>query len=150
MPRGRIYAAIRRALRTSLARGDFRVLSIAVRTRALELVVEADDRVALARGMQGFQVSAAKHVNRSLDRRGAVFPDRYRARALVTTTAVRALLAASSAWRRAYHPVTAIAATAIASYSSRSTMFGSLAGSDGASSASTRYSSPSQRPRSTR
>ena len=42
-------------------------------------MVEASDRIALARGMQGFQVAAAKHLNRLRGRRGSVFADRYRA-----------------------------------------------------------------------
>ena len=55
----------------------------------LELIVEADDKLALARGMQGFQVSAAKSLNRAARRRGTVFPDRYRMRILATRTDVR-------------------------------------------------------------
>jgi hypothetical protein len=99
------YRAIRRALVVSLARSDFRIVSLAVRAHRLELVVEADDRISLARGMQGFQVAAAKHLNRGLGRRGAVFPDRYRAAALITRAAVRALLEAHG-WRRVGWPET--------------------------------------------
>jgi len=108
------HRAIRRALARSLARDDFRVIELAIRARRVELVVEAADRLALARGMQGFQVSAARLVNRALGRRGAVFPDRYRATALVTRAAVRAVIARSGAagprsggaWRRAGWPET--------------------------------------------
>ncbi len=56
----------------------------------LELIVEADDRIALARGMQGFQIAAARALNRAFGRRGAVFADRYHARPLATRAAVRA------------------------------------------------------------
>ena len=55
----------------------------------LELIVEADDKVALARGMQGFQVSAARAINRQAGRHGAVFADRYRMAILRTRAAVR-------------------------------------------------------------
>jgi len=132
--------AVRRALRTSLARGDFRIVELAVRAHAIELVVEADDRVALARGMQGFEVAAAKHFNRATARRGTVFADRYRARALATRLAVRAALAALPARRaRVGWPQTWLL------YSSSDVL-----GRGGAvDSSAIRYSSPSQRPRST-
>lgn len=91
--RRRAYRALDRALRTSLARTDFRIVHLAVRAARLELIVEADDKGALARGMQGFQVAAARHLNRALARTGGVFPDRYRAAILRTRHAVRAVLA---------------------------------------------------------
>lgn len=65
-------------------RGDFRILEHQVTGRrdhddhGIELVVEAEDRVALARGMQGFQVAAARALNALAARRGTVFADRYR------------------------------------------------------------------------
>jgi putative transposase len=72
--------------RVALARdrSDFRIVDVSVtgqRTRGdhgLELVVEADDRIALARGMQGFQVAAARALNALVPRRGRVFADRYK------------------------------------------------------------------------
>jgi hypothetical protein len=67
------------ALARSLARTDFRIIRLAVRAREIELIVKATDARALARGMQGFQVSAARSLNRALRRKGNVFPDRYRA-----------------------------------------------------------------------
>jgi hypothetical protein len=83
------YAALDRALQLSLRRADFRIVRIALRGRSVELIVEADDRIALARGMQGFQVSAARALNRACGRRGTVFADRYRPRTLVTRAAIR-------------------------------------------------------------
>jgi hypothetical protein len=87
-----VWTSIRRAVTRSLARADFRIVVHAARASRLELVVEADDRVALARGMQGFQVAAARHLNALARRSGTVFPDRYRARPLTTRPAVRATL----------------------------------------------------------
>ena len=87
--RRRIYAALRRALTLSLARVDFRIVHLAVLPRRIELVVEAHDKSALARGMQGFQVSAARWLNREAQRAGGVFPDRYRMRVLKTRPDVR-------------------------------------------------------------
>jgi hypothetical protein len=93
--------ALERALRRSLGQAAFRIVHLRVTTH-VELVVEASDRIALARGMQGFQVAAAKHLNRLRGRSGTVFADRYRARPLRTYAAVRAVLGASAA-NRAVH-----------------------------------------------
>lgn len=89
LARGTTYRVLRRALDLSLARTDFRIVHLAVVHSRLELIVEADDKHALARGMQGFQVSAAKWLNRAARRRGTVFPDRYRMRILTTRVDVR-------------------------------------------------------------
>jgi len=104
--RRRSYGAIRRAIRTSLARADFRIVELEVHASRLELVVDADDKTALARGMQGFQIAAARHLNRAIGRRGVVFPDRYRARILTTRRAVRRALAALPSRERTCSPLT--------------------------------------------
>jgi hypothetical protein len=104
--RRRAYAAIRRAVGTSLARADFRIVELEVRPSCLALVVEADDKTALARGMQGFQIAAARHLNRATGRRGTVFPDRYRACILTTRRAVRRAIAALPARERTCSPLT--------------------------------------------
>jgi len=100
------YRAIRRAIRTSLGRADFRIVELDVRAARLELIVEADDRMALARGMQGFQIAAARYLNRTARRRGAVFPDRYRARILTTRRAVRRAVHELPARERTCAPTT--------------------------------------------
>ena len=100
------YRAIRRAVQTSLARTDFRIVELCVRATRLELIVEADDKAALARGMQGFQIAAARYLNRVANRRGAVFPDRYRARILTTRRAVRHAIRAMPARERTCSPET--------------------------------------------
>jgi hypothetical protein len=101
------YAAVRRALRRSLARDDFRIISLVIRARRIEALVEADSALALARGMQGFQVAAARRLNRAHRRRGTVFPDRYRMRVLATRAAVRAALSAlGSVGERVAYPET--------------------------------------------
>lgn len=87
------YRAIRRAITKSFARSDFRVVHLAVLRARIDLVVEADDKNALARGMQGLQVAAARSLNRAAARRGTVFPDRYRARILNTRSVVRGAIA---------------------------------------------------------
>ena len=76
-------------------RENFRIVHLSIQRDHVHLVVEAHDRIALARGMQSFEISAAKHVNRTATeqrgrrRRGAVFPDRYHARILNSPKSVR-------------------------------------------------------------
>jgi hypothetical protein len=59
-----------------------------LRADHLHLIVEADGRLELSRGVRAFEISAAGHVNRVISRarrsrrHGAVFPDRYNARIL--------------------------------------------------------------------
>ena len=89
-PRAR--AVIERAIDLSLARDDFRIIHVGMRKTQLELIVEAADKLALARGMQGFQVSAARGLNRAARRTGSVFLDRYRARVLGSRHALHAAI----------------------------------------------------------
>ena len=80
------YQAIRAATRVAARRGDFRIVHLSVQRTHVHLLVEAKSQSALAAGMQGFQISAAKHLNAAISRgrpgprrKGAVFPDRYHA-----------------------------------------------------------------------
>jgi REP-associated tyrosine transposase len=86
------FAPVRAAILAS-ARTDFHVLHYSVQGDHIHLIVEADDRAALSRGMQGLCVRAAKGLNRALGRRGAVFADHYHARALATPREVRNAIA---------------------------------------------------------
>jgi hypothetical protein len=52
--------------------------------------VEADDRNTLARGISGLVIRLARAINRALGRSGALWSDRYHARALRTPREVRA------------------------------------------------------------
>jgi REP element-mobilizing transposase RayT len=84
------YRAIRRAADRCRARSDFRITHASIQSNHLHLLVEADDKQALARGMQGFAVSAAKRLNRALRRaRGEVFAFRYHATAITNPTQAR-------------------------------------------------------------
>jgi REP element-mobilizing transposase RayT len=102
-----LFLAIREAtLRIARRREDFRIIHVSIQRDHLHLLVEAADRMALARGMQGFAGSAAKHVNRAISkhrgtcRRGAVFPDRYHSRILKSPTSVKhALSYVLNNWR---------------------------------------------------
>ena len=95
-------ASISVALRelTYAREGAFRIVHVSVQRNHIHLLVEASDKTALSRGMQSFQISAAKHLNRAVSveargltakqrrslagrramaarRRGTVFPDRF-------------------------------------------------------------------------
>jgi REP element-mobilizing transposase RayT len=94
-----IYRAVRRASITSVAdsrtRGRCRICQISIQGNHIHLIVEADDKEALSRGMQGFSISCAKRINTALTKRtgrkrsGSVFADRYHAHALRTPREVR-------------------------------------------------------------
>lgn len=80
------YHAIRYATLAVAPREGFRIVHLSVQRTHLHLLVEAANKGALASGMQAFQISAARQLNRAISdgkpgprRRGAVFPDRYHA-----------------------------------------------------------------------
>jgi REP element-mobilizing transposase RayT len=96
MRKGDMFHAIREALITVWRLEDsFHVVQFSVQRTHIHLLVEANDRLALAKGMQAFGISAAKHINaliRDEDgkrRRGSVFPDRYHVKILKTPRQVR-------------------------------------------------------------
>ncbi len=73
-----VFGVVRQAMLVTRKRMEqFRIVHVSLQGTHLHLIVEAIDGMALARGMQGFQVSCAKRLNRRLGRRGAVFIDRY-------------------------------------------------------------------------
>jgi len=71
------YAAIRAASAAAAKQQAFRICHLSIQDSHLHLIVEADDKGALTRGMQSFQISAARQLNKLLARRGRVFDDRY-------------------------------------------------------------------------
>jgi REP-associated tyrosine transposase len=102
------YQAIRQATLTTARREDFRIVHLSIQRTHLHLLVEADDKAALASGMQGFQISAAKHLNAAISkgrpgprRRGAVFPDRYHAEIITSPRQARHTLSyVINNWRK--------------------------------------------------
>jgi REP element-mobilizing transposase RayT len=103
-----VYQAIREATLTTARREDFRIVQLSIQHNHIHLLVEADDKRALAAGMQGFQISAAKHLNAAISkgklgprRRGTVFPDRYHAEIITSPTQARhALSYVVNNWRK--------------------------------------------------
>jgi hypothetical protein len=67
----------------------FRVVEFSVQADHLHLIVEADNKDALSRGMRGLATRTARAVNRTLDRRGQVWADRFHSRPLCTPREVR-------------------------------------------------------------
>ena len=108
-----MYAAIRDAtiavaLRELNAKEDgaFRIVHVSIQRTHVHLLVEADHQAALSNGMQRFQISAAKHLNRAAGgrttrRRGAVFPDRFHEEIITTPRQARHALAyVLNNWRK--------------------------------------------------
>jgi REP-associated tyrosine transposase len=79
---------MRRALGRT-ARAWFRVVHYSVQTDHVHLLVEADDKSSLSRGLSGLAIRLAHMVNRVLQRRGRVWDDRFHARALTSPREVR-------------------------------------------------------------
>ena len=102
------YHAVRAATIVVAERDDFRIVHLSLQRTHIHMLVEADDRRALARGMQSFQISAAKHLNRMISkdrrgprRKGRVFSDRYYAEIIDSPRQVRhALSYVLGNWRK--------------------------------------------------
>jgi putative transposase len=87
--------------------GYFRIIHISIQQTHIHMIVEAGDKTALSRGMQSFQISAAKHFNatvsvkRKTRRRGRVFTDRFHEEIIKTPTQARNALAyVLNNWRK--------------------------------------------------
>ncbi|HTL36315.1 MAG TPA: transposase [Kofleriaceae bacterium] len=89
--------------------GAFRIVHLSIQRTHVHLLVEADNRLALSRGMQSFQISAAKHINREYSvkaklterRRGNVFVDRFHQEVIKTPRQARRSLAyVLNNWRK--------------------------------------------------
>jgi REP element-mobilizing transposase RayT len=103
--RREMYRAIRAASVTAAARGRIRIVHISIQRTHIHLLVEANDKLALGIGMQGFQISAARHINTALGeerrRRGRVFCDRYHVVVITSPTQARhALSYVLNNWRK--------------------------------------------------
>jgi REP element-mobilizing transposase RayT len=85
----RCFRLIRRAFRLQNGRNGFRLNHFSVQGNHMHLIVEADGKQSLARGVQGLEIRIAKRLNRLMQRRGAVFADRYHAHILRTPIETR-------------------------------------------------------------
>jgi putative transposase len=74
-------------------REGFGLAHFSVQGNHLHLIVEAQNAVRLARGIQGLAIRLARGLNRLMQRRGKVFADRYYAHVLTTPREVAHALA---------------------------------------------------------
>ncbi len=105
--RRHMYKAVRAASLVAAVRERIRIIHISIQATHIHLIVEAETKKALARGMQGFQVSVARHVNTVLGvdkfrrRRGPVFADRYHVVVICSPTQARHTLSyVVNNWRK--------------------------------------------------
>jgi REP element-mobilizing transposase RayT len=89
-----VFPTVRKALADATrARQDFRITHYSVQGDHLHLLVEANSKQALSRGMQGLAIRIARRVNRLTSRSGKLWADRFFSRALSSPRAVRNALA---------------------------------------------------------
>lgn len=107
--RPELYRAVREASIVGAIRGRIRIVHLSIQATHIHMIVEAKDKLALARGMQGFQVSVARNINTALGtdrfrrRRGRVFADRFHAVVISSPTQARHVLSyVLGNWRKHY------------------------------------------------
>ncbi|MBM4268855.1 MAG: hypothetical protein FJ144_19945 [Deltaproteobacteria bacterium] len=89
----RFVHEFRRTLGGACERGEFRVLHYSLQRDHVHLIVEAESRRALTRGMKSIGARLARAVNRIFQRTGTVLDGRYHLHLLRTPREVRAALA---------------------------------------------------------
>ncbi|MEO7096797.1 MAG: transposase [Polyangiales bacterium] len=89
----RSFFAIEKALLAAREAPDVRVVHYSVQGNHVHMVVEATDRVALARRVKGFAIRVARAINHVMKRRGSVFADRYHTRVIASPRDMRNVLA---------------------------------------------------------
>lgn len=87
-----VRAQVLSAIGDGRERFGFRLNQFSIQSNHVHLIIEADDRDALSRGMKGLAVRVARALNRLWRRSGSVFLDRFHARPLRTPREVRSAL----------------------------------------------------------
>jgi REP element-mobilizing transposase RayT len=106
MRRPAMYKAVRTASQVAARRDEFRIVHLSIQGNHVHLLAEASNKRELARGMQGFLISAARHINAAAGdkhhrRRGRVFTDRYHLVVVGSPTQMRHVLAyCMNNWRK--------------------------------------------------
>ena len=90
--RFKVVAELRRAFFRGSEKDGFRIVHFSIQRNHIHLVCEADAAERLARGIQGFAISAARRLNRRVGRKGRVFGDRYHAVAVRSPRHMRNVL----------------------------------------------------------
>ena len=88
---GRLVRIIHGAIAAS-HKPTFRIVEFNILSNHLHLLCEAENKVRLARGVQGFAVRLVRRLNSALIRSGKLLAHRYHARALKTPREVRLAL----------------------------------------------------------
>ncbi len=83
------YRVLTRAFAAGGERFGFRLIHFSIQSNHLHLLAEAENRRALARGMQGLSIRIARGLNRLWRRTAKVLADRYHDHILRTPTEVR-------------------------------------------------------------
>ena len=91
MRRAEEFRRIRSAIGDSHKR-DFRVVHFSVLANHVHLVVEAHDRRALSRGMQGLKIRMTRRLNAIWGTKGTIFTERYHDLEISTPKQARAAL----------------------------------------------------------
>ncbi len=90
----RVYRVLERAFRRGKEKPGFALVQFSVQGDHVHLLIEAESKGELARGMQGLTIRLAKNLNRYWRRRGgSVFAERYFARAVQTAKEIKRALA---------------------------------------------------------
>ncbi len=84
----RVFPALQRAFRAA-QKSRFRICHFSVQSNHVHMLVEAESREVLIRGVQGLAIRLARAVNRVLGRLGKVWGDRYHRRDLGTPAEAR-------------------------------------------------------------
>ena len=82
------FRHLKKAFRDGCQQFGLRMCEFSVQNTHIHLIVEADDKTALSRGMQALEIRLAWQINQTRKLRGRVFADRYFARPLRTPTEV--------------------------------------------------------------
>jgi putative transposase len=105
--RREMYRVLREATIVAAIRERIRIVHVSLQRTHVHLLVEAATTEALARGLQGFQISAARRINTLLGadryrrRRGQVFADRYHLEVITSPRQARnALSYVLNNWRK--------------------------------------------------
>ncbi len=89
-----VFPTIRLALaKAARAHANFRITQFSVQGDHLHLIVEADGKQALSRGVQGLAIRIARRVNALVSRSGRLWADRFFSRELRSPRVVRNALA---------------------------------------------------------
>lgn len=83
------HAVVREAIARATGRFEFRVVEYSVQRDHVHMIAESKSAQSLTRGMRGLTTRIARALNRSWERAGRVFADRYHARILRTPREVR-------------------------------------------------------------